>query len=298
MASTKQKTDTQTTAPPVEEINWDGVNKDAQDPVSLMLPLVMWRHGKEEMEQLGETNLNYTGGFFFSRDGAGADTKIPLWSEASFKGDDGKVVGLGASVADIALVRARKRWFRNGESRTEFRAWNNYEPGMRGHVQFVGFIKGFEHPVTFTFKGLLQRAVDDVLREHMSKVLSLINRTAPKGSGLPPYALWVRVKSGKHYKEGSGQKQSEVTMPEIVLPKVIDEAFARSRFVGNENLRRFQELYFEAAGWVREWDYAGGEGLDAKKLAHEFQKNPTGNGDAYDVPAYAGEKQEDDEVPF
>lgn len=291
MATTKQ----QQTA--VEEINWDGVDQSAQDPMSLQLPLVLWRHGKAQMRQLGDKNINYTGGFFFGRDAAGADTKIEHWSEASFEGDKGEVLGLGTTVADIALVRARKRWFKDGETRSEFRAWKNYEPGFRGHIQIVGFIKGFDHPVTFNFKGLLGQAIEAIQREHMSKVLSLINRTAPKGKGLPPYALWVRIKAGKHEKVGSSQQQSEVTMPVIVLPNTVDIAFAKSRFVGNEALQRMQELYLEASDWAREWDYAaGGTTVDAKQAAHEYQKNQTG--DAYDVPQFAGDEGNVDQIPF
>lgn len=285
-----------TTTKQVEEINWDGVDQSAQDPLSLQLPLVLWRHGKAQMKRAGNNDINYTGGFFFGRDAAGADTVIEHWSEQSFEGDKGEVVGLATSVADIALVRARKRWFKDGDTRTEFRAWKNYEQGFRGHVQIVGFIKGFEHPVTFNFKGLLGQAIEAIQREHMSKVLSLINRTAPKGKGLPPYALWVRVQSGKHEKVGSGREQSEVTMPVISLPKTVDLTFAKSRFVGNAALTRFQELYLEASGWAREWDYAGAEAVDTKKAAHEFQKNPTG--DAYQVPEFAGDQQSDDMPPF
>ena len=296
MASTKQKTDTQPIAPPVEEINWDGVNKDAQDPMSLMLPLVIWRHGKVQMKQLGATNINYTGGFFFGYEAAGNDAQIELWSDASFAGDKDEVKGLGAAMADISLVRARRRWFKDGETRTEFRAWNNYEPGMRGHVQYVGFIRGYDSPVTFSFKGLLGQAIEAIQREHMSKVVSLVNRTAPKGKGLPPYALWVRVKSGKHEKVGSGREQSEVTMPVIVLPPNVDIAFARGRFVGNAMVQRMQDLYVEASDWAREWDYKNGVETDAKKIAHEFQKNPTG--DAYEVPAFAGNGPIDDDIPF
>jgi hypothetical protein len=290
MATTKQKQQE------AEEINWDGVDQSAQDPMSLQFPLVLWRHGKAGMKQLGAGNINYAGGFFFSRDGAGADTEIEMWTEQSFEGDKGEVVGLAASVADIALVRSRKRWFKDGETRSEFRAWKDYQPGFRGHIQIVGFIRGFDSPVTFSFKGLLGQAIEAIQREHQSKVLSLINRTAPQGKGLPPYALWVRVRSGKHEKVGSGAQQSEVTMPVIKLPKSLDLTYAKSRFAGNERLARFQELYFEAAEWAREWDYAGAEAVDAKKIAHEFQKNPTG--DAYNVPEFAGNKEEDDDLPF
>jgi hypothetical protein len=254
-----------TTKPQTEDINWDSVDQSAQDTVSLQLPLVLWRHGKTALRQLGEKNLNYTGGFFFSREAAGADTKIEHWVDASFEGDKGEVLGLGASIANIALVRARKRWFREGDGRTEFRAWKNYEPGFRGHVQVVGFIYGFENPVTFSFKGLLGQAIEAIQREHVSKVVSLVNRTSPtKGRGLPPYAIWLKIQSGKHEKVGSGREQSEVTMPVIWLPKVVDLAFAKTRFVGNPNLQRFQELYAEAADWVREWDYSGPASMDAR----------------------------------
>jgi hypothetical protein len=280
----------------MEEINWDGVNQDAQDPMSLQLPLVMWRHGKLQMKQLGEKNLNYTGGFFFSYEAAGNDTVIDLWSEASFQGDKDEVRGLGASTADIALVRARRRWFREVDGKFEFRAWNNYEPGMRGHLQYVGFIKGYEHPVTFSFKGLLGQAIEAIQREHMSKVVSLVNRKAPKGKGLPPYALWVRVKSGKHEKVGSGQQQSEVTMPFIGLPNPVDEGFARGRFVGNANLSIFQDLYIEASDWAREWDYKGGaeearqDRNVAAPTADPAINDPNG--------AYAPEAPAYDDIPF
>lgn len=288
-----------TNAKPAEEINWDGADQSAQDAISLQLPLVLWRHGKVQMKQLGDKNINYTGGFFLSRDDAGADTAIDLWSEQSFQGDDGEVFGLGSSAADIALIRSRRRWFKETDNRVEFRAWNRYEQGFRGHLQVVGFIKGFEHPVTFNFKGLLGQYIESIQREHASKVVSLINRTAPKGKGLPAYALWVRVRTGKHEKAGSGSQQSEVTMPMIGLPNVVDLAFARTRFVGNALVQRMQELYAEATDWSREWDYAGGSGgAESKREGGKSATADPAINDPYGDYSPQSEPAERDEIPF
>jgi hypothetical protein len=282
-----------------EEINWGSVDQDAQDRMSLQLPLVLWFHGKAAMKQLGDKNINYTGGFFLSQDAAGAGTEIELWTPQSFEGDKGEVPGIGTNVADIALVRSRKRWFKESNDRKEFRAWRNYEQGFRAHLQIVGFIKGFEHPVTFNFKGLLGQAIESIQREHMSKVVAILNRTSPtKGQGLPPYALWVRLKSGKHEKVGGGSQQSEATMPVIVLPPAVDLAFARSRFVGNALLQHMQELYIEAADWVREWEYAGGADVTEsnRESARGASADPAIN-DPYGTYA-PPTTPKDDEIPF
>jgi len=291
----------------VEEINWNGVDESAQDRMSLQLPLVFWRHGKKDMKELGEQSLAYRGGLFFGFDAAGEGATIELWSEARFEGEKGEVRGLAASVADLAFVRSRRRWFRrdSDSDRTEFRPWSGYQAGFRGQLQIVGFVKGYELPVCFSFKGLLGQAIEAVQREHLSKVVALINRTAPEGKSLPPYAVWTRIKSGKHERVGSGRDTSEVTMPEIFLPPAVDLAFARSRFVGNENLARFQELYLGAADWAREWDYPGMNG-DAKHAPDTASQPPraiatgaqaTSESNDY-MPDFEGAPPDDDEPPF
>lgn len=292
MSTAKQQT---------EDINWGDIDPNAQDAMSLQLPLVLWFHGKVAMKQLGDKNIGYTGGFFFSQDAAGADTTIDLWTPQSFEGDKGEVLGIGTNIADIALVRSRKRWFKESNDRKEFRAWRNYEPGFRAHLQIVGFIKGFEHPVTFNFKGLLGQAIEAIQREHMSKVVAILNRTSPtKGQGLPPYGLWVRLKAGKHEKVGGGSQQSEATMPVIVLPPSVDLAFAKSRFVGNDLFKRMQELYVEASDWVREWDYAGGSSATESKTVQGPSADPAINdpqGD-YAPKGKSFEEHNADDIPF
>jgi hypothetical protein len=290
-----------TNAKPAEEINWDGIDQSAQDAMSLQLPLVLWFHGKAAMKALGTENINYTGGFFFSKDAAGADTEIDLWTPQSFEGDKGEVLGIGTNVADIALVRSRKRWFKETNDKKEFRAWRNYEQGFRAHLQIVGFIKGFEQPVTFNFKGLLGQAIEAIQREHMSKVVAVLNRTSPtKGQGLPPYALWVRVKSGKHEKVGGGAQQSEATMPIIALPPTVDLTFAKSRFVGNALLKRMQELYVEANDWSREWEYAGGSSATESKTVQGPSSDPAINDPQgeYAPKGRSLEEHNADDIPF
>ena len=237
------------------DFDWDGVDPGAQDEVALSFPVVMWRNGSSDLEALGE-DINHVGGFFFTYEHAGDGTSIKGWKEASFKGDRGKVPGIAAHKAMVSFIRGRKRWFRQMNDHTEYRAWGGYEPGFRAQMQIIGFVKGYENPVCFSFKGLNVNNVESIRREH-AKVLAIVNRSAPeKGVTMPAYALWTVIDAGPHEMVGKGQ-QSEATPPRICLPKELNLDVARSLYVGRDLLLASQNLYRELDQWAHEWDRFG-----------------------------------------
>jgi len=237
----------------MSNFDFDAADNSAQDAIQFSAPVVFWKHGSEDFEEVG--GINFTGGFFFTYEQAGEGVQIEKWSEASFKGDNGnKVFGLAAKGARIAIVRSRRRWFKDEDGRTVYRAWNNYEKGYRGQMQSIGYIQGYPSPVCFSFKGMAVSRVEEVIRYHAAKVLSLANQEAPQGKKLPVYALWMNVISGKHEKVGQGRDTSDVTMPELWTPKTINIEFAREMYVGKDQLIASQNLYRELDEWAAQWD--------------------------------------------
>lgn len=241
-----------------QNFDWDAVDGTAQDAIQFSAPIVFWKHGKQAMQKVG--GVEHTGGFFFTYDEAGDDAEIAKWQKASFTNDEGKEIeGLAAQGAQITIVRSRRRWFKEDGNRRIFRPWNQYEDGYRGQMQSIGFINGYSVPVCFSVKGLLLTHFDEVIRYHNSKVVSIANQTAPEGKKLPAYALWMVVQAGKHSKAGQGNKQSEVTWPELWLPKTVDLEYARKMYVGSDQLIRSQALYRELDDWAQQWSRAAVE---------------------------------------
>lgn len=278
--------------------DFDAVDPTAQDAIQFSAPVVFWKHGKLEMEAAG--GINFTGGFFFTYEQAGDETQIPKWEESWFKGDNNKkVYGLAARGAQITIIRSRRRWFKEDGNRTLYRAWNSYEAGYRGQMQSIGFINGYDVPVCFAFKGMLITHIEEVIRHHSQKVVSIANQSAPEGQKLPHYACWMVVQAGKHFEIGSGNKKSEVTMPELWLPKAIDIDFARKMYVGREQLTRSQWLYRELEDWAHQWDRfsvesgagdvpLGGADRDSEQVVKDSYRSgddaPPTHGDEYEDP--------------
>lgn len=275
------------------DFNWDAIDNTAQEAIPLSFPAVFWQHGSSQLAELGEKHWKYRGGLFFITDDNLGDS-LAGWSQAKFNGDKDEVRGYAATSAHVALIRSRRRWFQDDGSSKTYRPWDQYQQGFRAQMQVIGFIHGYDEPVSFSFKGLVVGFINNIIKEHYNKVVSVANKTAPAGKKLPAYAIWLALKSGKFEKAGSGQRQSEVTYPEIVLPKIVDHEYCVKRYVGNDNLIKFQELYHELDGWAKEWE-GGGLPIDEKKVAYEMQ-HPNIEESPY--PAAVSEPHDDDEPPF
>lgn len=288
-----------------DQFDYDIADQNAQEATPLQFPVIFWRHGDPKLKQLGEDHPDYTGGFFFSYDQAGGeDVEIDGWKPASFDGQNGKSVnGLAAKGAYLTIVRWRRRWFRKlRDGQREYFPWNRYEgdKNLRGQMQAIGFIRGYDSPICFSCKGSTMQSFENAQREHYSKVMSIANREAPQGKKLPSYSIWMAIRAGAFAKVGPANDQSTVTLPELVLPKTLDREFALSRYVGKEQLQRSQELFYEAEQWAHAWDSVSrdpgahdDEDLDhvsnsaeEKRLSNDFQREPT------------KVVQHDDSIPF
>lgn len=279
------------------DFDFDKADSGAQDSVPLSFPVVFWRHGNPDLTELGADNIKYTGGLFLLSED---ELKIDGWKDASFKGDKDTVTGYAASAGHIVLVRSRKRWFKTVDNRNQFRPWNQYQPGDRGQMQAIGFIRGYDEPVCFSLKGMMIEFIQNILKEQNAKVLSVVNKEAPTGKALPLYSIWMTIKAGKHEKSGSGNKQSDVTYPEIVLPKSVDRDYCVKRYVGAANLVKFQSLYRELEQWSHEWDATGEQAAQQAKAATvDAAWNEPGNKTSV-VSGYDEESAsvKDDDIPF
>ena len=255
--------------------DFDAVDSTAVDEMALSFPSVQWVNGKKALRQVG--GIAFTGGFFFPYEQAGQDAVIPKWERTTRTTGTGKdIEGLGAHLAGITVIRYRRRWTREEDGRMVWRPWGAYEPGFRGHMQAVGFIKGHPSPVCFTWRGNAIQNVISVLREQASKVLAVANREAPEGKKLPLYAFWMGVKAGPHEMVGGGQ-QSEATLPQIALPKEVTPEHCRQQYVGREILIASQQLYHELASWVTAWD-AGQQASPSGYPELNSEADPQGNG--------------------
>ena len=54
-----------------------------------------------------------------------------------------------------------------------------------------------------------------------------------------------------------------VTLPTLGIPSEITREYLLSRYVGRENLIRFQEWYRDAGSWVEAWEKSGMEHAEA-----------------------------------
>lgn len=243
----------------------DILDPTAQDQVAFSAPVIFWRHGNSEFDDTA--SFKHTGGFFFTYEQAGDDVEISGWTPGSFKGEGDKLVsGITAKGARIVIVRSRRRWFQDGEGRKEFRPWSQYEKGFRGQMQAVGYVKGYPVPVVFSFKGTILQHIDSIIREHTSKVVSQASKNA-NGAKLPPYAFWMVVQSGKHETVGQGRDKSEVTMPQLWLPKAVELKFLEETYVGRDMLIEAQDLYKQLDDWAHQWDAGGLERAELPEFA-------------------------------
>jgi len=260
----------------MEDYAFEYVDETAQEAEELRLPRVTWYNGNTKMKAAG--GIVYTGGMTCRRESLGDDVEIPHWTIGSFDADGKTIETLENTYPVIAVVRHRRRWAKfNGNTCEEwYPITDEYRDGFKIQVEAAGFIKGYDSPVRFDLKGHASSGLLDAMRDHSAKIVSFANKSAPQGKSLPSYAFWLRLKPGKHQMVGKG-KQSEATLPELLIDKEIADAYVRSLYVGKEQMLRFQQFFHELDGWSREWSSAGG--------------NSSYSDSAYEMPEFAGHPQ-------
>lgn len=260
----------------MEDYDWESVDPDAQEAEELRLPRVTWYNGNSKMKAAG--GIIYTGGMTARRESLGENVEIQHWAIGSFEAEGKTIETLENANPVILPIRYRRRWakFDGNTCQHWFPITGQYEEGYKIQVEIAGFIKGHDAPVRFDLRGHASTAILDAMRDHAAKLVSIANKNAPQGKALPSYAFWLRLKPGKHEMVGKG-KQSEATLPQLLLPSEVNADYVRNLYVGRDMLVLSQAFFHELDGWAKEWSDKG-----ASSKAEP--------GEAYEVPEYAGEQ--------
>jgi hypothetical protein len=254
---------------------------DIVDPAAIeaagpAYPVAQWLHGDPKLAAAG--GVAHTGGVIlpakYLDDGV---APAPGWTRTTVAFSSGKSEAvLAAQKPRLAVIRTRFRWFVVSSGVTTFYPRSGYvaDSGMRGHVQALCGVHGFDFPVVVTFKGKASQEFERLLREFSQKVQEAayrVTRDTARGNGggsavapnsqnrFPRFAFYMRLAPGPHVKVGQKGQESIITPPVLELPSVISEEYLSKVYVGRDRLQEFQQAYHDAAEWASAWDRPGAE---------------------------------------
>lgn len=235
-------------------------------------PVAQWLHGDPKMAAAG--GVAHTGGIILpAKYLDDSVAPAPGWSRATVAFSSGKSEAvLAAPKPRLAVIRTRFRWFVTYNGLTTFHPRSGYvaESGMRGHVQALCGVHGFDFPIVVTFKGKASQEFERLLREFSQKVQEAAYRltrergaaagVAPNSqSRFPRFAFYLRLAPGPHIKVGQKGQESIITPPVLELPSVVSDEYLSKIYVGRERLMDLQQIYHDAAEWAAAWDRPGAE---------------------------------------
>jgi hypothetical protein len=256
-------------------------------------PVAQWLHGDPKLAAAG--GVAHTGGIILPS--KYLDDNIapaPGWTRTNVAFSSGKSESvLATQKPRLAVIRTRFRWFVVYNGVTTYYPRSGYiaDSGMRGHVQALCGLHGFDFPVVVTFKGKASQEFERLLREFSQKIQDAAHRllrdapakVAGNGGprpastatrGFPRFAFYMRLAPGPHVKVGQKGQESIITPPVLELPNAITEDYLGKIYVGRERLMAFQQIYHDAADWAAAWDRPGAEetvdGLELEPEVHEL----------------------------
>lgn len=225
-------------------------------------PVAQWVNGDPKLAQAG--GVAHLGGLALPT--KYVDTAVappPGWASALLAFSSGKTEAvLTTPKARLAVIRTRFRWFRMNGSEYVYYPRADYAEGMRGHVQALCGVAGFDFPIVVTLKGKASQEFEKLLREFTTKTQEAAQEIVkPKRNGqrFPRFAFYMRLAAGPHVKAGTGNQSSVITPPVLDLPSVISEEYLGKVYVGRERLLAFQQIFHDAAEWADAWGRSGVE---------------------------------------
>lgn len=235
-------------------------------------PVAQWLHGDPKLAAAG--GVAHTGGIILpAKYLDDSVAPAPGWTRTTVAFSSGKSEAvLAAQKPRLAVIRTRFRWFVVYNGVTTFYPRSGYvaESGMRGHVQALCGIHGFDFPIVVTLKGKASQEFERLLREFSQKVQEAAYRlTRERGAAagvvptsqnrFPRFAFYMRLAPGPHIKVGQKGQESIITPPVLELPSVVSDEYLSKIYVGRERLVEFQQMYHDAAEWAAAWDRPGAE---------------------------------------
>jgi hypothetical protein len=273
----------------------DVVDHSTVETTGPAYPIAQWLHGDPKLAAAG--GVAHTGGIIIpSKYLDDNTTPAPGWTRTNVAFSSGKSeTVLAAQKPRLAVIRTRFRWFVVYNGVTTYYPRSGYiaDSGMRGHVQALCGLHGYDFPVVVTFKGKASQEFERLLREFSQKVQDAAHRllrdrspavpagqTAGKGTSgqparFPRFGFYMRLAPGPHLKVGQKGQESIITPPVLELPNAITEDYLGKIYVGRERLMALQQIYHDAAEWASAWDRPGAEetaldGFELEPEAHEL----------------------------
>jgi hypothetical protein len=251
----------------------DIVDESTIETTGPAYPVAQWLHGDPKLAAAG--GVAHSGGIILP--GKYLDDSVapaPGWTRATVAFSSGKSESvLAAHKPRLAVIRTRFRWFVVNNGVTTYYPRSGYvaDYGMRGHVQALCGVHGFDFPIVVTFKGKASQEFERLLREFSQKVQDAAYRVLREANGAPTrvapnsqnrfprFAFYMRLAPGPHVRVGQKGQDSIITPPVLELPSVVSEDYLSKIYVGRERLQAFQQVYHEAAEWSAAWDRPGAE---------------------------------------
>lgn len=244
------------------------IRVNADETSQAQYAMMQWVHGDQKMKKVG--GVPYTGGFFIGCDRCPDDFVIPPGfkpDEITFENGKAVVGYLGLSV-EIALIRTRRRWvLKNGM--TQYLPWNQYTEGAKSQVQVLVGVKGCNVPLAMSFNGKSKGESLKALYAAADALLSKANEGKEKGEmKYPRLTFYIPAISAasldpaKGFQQVTGAHgQSSPVTPLVIHPAIGDLSkitveMLDKRYVGDEQMDRYQKWCEEAETWAHAWDKA------------------------------------------
>ena len=249
---------------------------DVLDPTTVdnsgpIYPVAQWLHGDPKLASAG--GVAHTGGVILPAKYLGEQlAPAPGWTRTTVAFSSGKSEAVLASQKPrLAVIRTRFRWFVVYNGVTTFYPRSGYvaESGMRGHVQALCAVHGYDFPIVVTFKGKASQEFERLLRDFSQRVQDAVNRVlrdkgtvggeSAHNSRFPRFAFYLRLAAGPHLRVGQKGQESIITPPVLEIPATLSEEYLSKIYVGRERLVALQQMYHESAEWGAAWDRPGAE---------------------------------------
>lgn len=226
-------------------------------PPKPTLTYAQWHNGKQQLEPLG--GIAFTGGLLIEADQI--KEGIPTFTRETVLLNRKKVEVFSSTDLEFALLARRRRYFTRTDEGAKYFSVAEYETAkaqgvpLRGHCQAAVILKSFPDQIFYlTFTGTADRAFTAEIKRMVEEGLPFTTQKQDGNSyTMPLHAFWLRLTPKAHEVVGQGQNKSEVTNPSLNLPDQFTREFMLSRYVGRENLARFNSLLPDLASWANAW---------------------------------------------
>lgn len=211
-----------------------------------------WHNGDPKLKAVG--GVAYSGGVFVPSKYLDDDLALaPGWAKTEITFSGGNTdQGIACAAPQLAVIRTRFSWFERQGQVTTYYPRDEYRPGLRGKLQALCAVRGYEFPMVFTFTGTAGKEFEKHLRDYYAKVRDAARRIIGNKQEFPRFAFYMPVTAGPHVKVGQQGKDSLVTPPVVKVDAITPDDLTKL-YVGRERLVRLQAEYHVAEEWVAAW---------------------------------------------